>query len=118
MPRPNGEVRMVIVDGLPYEKMADGTLVPMEDLTDYARLDAMTDEEITAAAESDPDARPMTDEEWARGELLLARATKAPVTLRIDPDVLAWFKSAGAGYQTRMNAVLRRYMEAQTAAKG
>lgn len=37
---------------------------------------------------------------------------KQPVTLRIDPDVLAFFKSGGKGYQTRMNAVLRAYMEA------
>jgi uncharacterized protein (DUF4415 family) len=37
---------------------------------------------------------------------------KASVSLRIDADVLEWFKSAGAGYQTRMNAVLRAFKEA------
>ena len=34
--------------------------------------------------------------------------------MRIDPDVLAWFKAQGKGYQTRMNAVLRAYVKAQT----
>ena len=38
--------------------------------------------------------------------------SKKPVTLRIDRDVLEWFKERGKGYQTRINAVLRTYMEA------
>ena len=38
--------------------------------------------------------------------------SKKPVTLRLDADVLAWFKSKGKGYQTRINAVLRSYVKA------
>ena len=38
---------------------------------------------------------------------------KAAISLRLDTDVLAFFKAQGRGYQTRINAVLRRYMEAQ-----
>jgi uncharacterized protein (DUF4415 family) len=37
--------------------------------------------------------------------------SKTAVTIRIDGDVLDWFKNAGKGYQSRMNAVLRSYME-------
>lgn len=37
---------------------------------------------------------------------------KKPVTLRLDRDVLDWFKSTGKGYQTRINAILRSYVEA------
>ncbi len=37
---------------------------------------------------------------------------KKPVTLRLDADILAWFKSKGKGYQTKINAVLRSYVEA------
>ncbi len=37
---------------------------------------------------------------------------KAAISLRLDPDVLAWFKTQGPGYQTRMNAVLKAYMDA------
>lgn len=39
-------------------------------------------------------------------------APKASVSLRIDVDVLEWFKSRGRGYQTRINAVLRAFKEA------
>ena len=42
------------------------------------------------------------------------RSMKQLTSLRLDPDVLAWFKAQGKGYQTRMNAVLRAYMKAQT----
>lgn len=38
---------------------------------------------------------------------------KTPVTIRLDPDVLAFFKAQGKGYQTRINAVLRAFMEAK-----
>jgi uncharacterized protein (DUF4415 family) len=44
----------------------------------------------------------------------LRREAKKVVTLRIDPDVIAWFRKAGAGYQTRINAVLRAYMIAKS----
>ena len=44
----------------------------------------------------------------------LRRVTKRTVTLRLDPDVVEWFRGAGAGYQTRMNAVLRAYMLAKS----
>jgi uncharacterized protein (DUF4415 family) len=84
----------------------------MKDLTDYARLDAMTDEELTRNALEDPDAQPFTDEEWARARWV-SPPGKNPVTMRIDRDVLAWFQKRGKGYQTRINAVLRAYMEAQ-----
>jgi len=47
-----------------------------------------------------------------RNAKLRMPATKQPVSLRLDRDVLAWFKSQGKGYQTRINAVLRMYMEA------
>ena len=40
------------------------------------------------------------------------QARKAPISLRVDPEVLEWFRTQGPGYQTRINAVLRAYMEA------
>jgi len=53
-------------------------------------------------------------EEIVRGIVrqgLPAAPRKAAVSLRLDADVLDWFKARGAGYQTRINAVLRAYME-------
>jgi uncharacterized protein (DUF4415 family) len=45
--------------------------------------------------------------EWAE----LFKPIKKPVTLRLDADVLAWFKKQGRGYQTRINRALRKMME-------
>jgi len=106
------EIRAVLLDGRMYERKPDGTLVPLDDRSDWTRVDAMTDEELTANAESDPDSRAYTDEEWATATFVHP-PEKVPVGLKLDTDVLAWFKSHGRGYQTRINAVLRRYMEAQ-----
>ena len=47
---------------------------------------------------------------------LIPLAVKVPVTLRLDADVLDWFKGEGDGYQTRMNTVLRAYRDAASIA--
>jgi uncharacterized protein (DUF4415 family) len=104
-------VHAVLIDGVAYRRLPDGGLELLVGESDWARVDAMTDEELTANAESDPDARPMTDEEWAAGELVIP--PKVPVGIRLDADIIDWFKAKGPGYQTRINGVLRRYMEAQ-----
>jgi uncharacterized protein (DUF4415 family) len=52
------------------------------------------------------------DEMFAQGELVLPDP-KETITIRLDKDVLTWFRGRGKGYQTRINAVLRRYMTAQ-----
>nr|CAD6419027.1 3-oxoacyl-ACP synthase [Rhizobium sp. Q54] len=99
----------MLYEGVVYERKPDGSLVPFENKTDYARLDAVTAEEIEAVAAADEDGPPTSDEEWAKAVVLPA---KVPVGIKLDRDVLDWFKAGGRGYQTRMNAVLRRYMEA------
>lgn len=67
-------------------------------------------EDIERGIRDDPDAAPICDEAWwADAELVPPR--KMPVSMRLDPDILEFFKSQGPGYQTRINAVLRKYME-------
>jgi uncharacterized protein (DUF4415 family) len=56
------------------------------------------------------------DEPAAAVKTQLNNGVKQIVTIRLDVDMLEWFKSAGPGYQTRINQVLREYMEAQRAA--
>jgi uncharacterized protein (DUF4415 family) len=80
--------------------------------TDWARVDALTDEEIEAAVAADPDAAPNLDTEWFRGATLVIPGRKKAVSLRIDSDVLEWYKAQGGRYQSRMNAVLRAYRDA------
>jgi uncharacterized protein (DUF4415 family) len=89
----------------------NGTLKPLKGETDWARLFALTDAEVTAVADADTDARPMTDDEWAIAAISLP--PKVSIGMRLDADVLAWFKSQGTGYQTRIDAVLQRYIEAR-----
>jgi uncharacterized protein (DUF4415 family) len=104
-------VRVVLVDRKPFKRVADGGLAPLVDETDYALVDSLSADEIEAIARNDSDAAPMTDDEWARSAV--RQPIKKPVGLKLDDDVLDWFKSRGRGYQTRINAVLRRYIEAQ-----
>ena len=52
------------------------------------------------------------DEEFWRNARIVVPPGKKSVHLRVDADVLAWFRAQGRGYLTRMNAVLRSYMEA------
>jgi uncharacterized protein (DUF4415 family) len=90
------------------EKIARG-----ETLTDWDAVDAMTEEEIERnALEDDLEHGPfdLDGPVWVGGLPGQAPA-KLQLTLRIDEDVIDWFKSQGKGYQTRMNAVLRQYME-------
>lgn len=52
-------------------------------------------------------------EQWATARLVVPPA-KVPISIRLDDDVLKWFKAQEGAYQTRINAVLRTYMEAHS----
>lgn len=54
------------------------------------------------------------DERWYKPGALVPSENKQQVTLRLDPDVLDFFKQSGRRYQTRINSVLREYMRAHT----
>jgi uncharacterized protein (DUF4415 family) len=79
--------------------------------TNFRHLRSMTNSDVRLTAE-----HPQTDlKHVARGIVrrgLKVVQPKASVSLRIDADVLEWFKLSGSGYQTRMNAVLRAFKEA------
>jgi len=74
--------------------------------TEIQRLAARPDEDI------DLGDIPELDEAFFR-EAQWRPPIKKPVTIRLDADVLEWFRSQGPGYQTRINRLLRRYMEVQ-----
>lgn len=75
--------------------------------TDLKRIDAMHDEDI------DTSDIPALDEEFFKRAAIRMPERKLSITLRVDKEVLEWFKSQGKGYQSRMNAVLKAYMKAQ-----
>ncbi len=73
---------------------------------DWNRVKAQTDSDI------DTSEIPALDPEFFRSAKLRMPSKKASITVRLDSDVLEWFRNQGKGYQTRINAVLRTYMEA------
>jgi uncharacterized protein (DUF4415 family) len=84
--------------------MHNGDTIPPEMLEQLKRLEAMKDEDVDLS-----DMPEVLD--WSnavRGKYY--RPIKKPYSLRLDEDVVAWFKSRGDGYQTRINAALREYM--------
>ena len=74
--------------------------------TDWDRLAKMEDKDIDIS-----DIPELGDDFFQNAELRVP--VKKPVTLRLDADVLEWFKAGGKGYQTRINQLLRKYMETQ-----
>ena len=82
--------------------------------TDWKRLEGLRDVDIRKAVKSDPDAAPIASPDWFRRAKLMEPQPKMPVSMRLDEDVVKWFRSRGRGYQTRMNAVLRAYVDAHT----
>ncbi len=78
--------------------------------TDWARFDAMTDEEVEASIANDPDWEEFRDINWSEAVLVIPVKKKA-ISIRVDEDVLDYFKSQGDGYQRRINAVLLSYMQ-------
>lgn len=75
---------------------------------DLRRLQMVREREILQT--SPDDLANLPDDFWDEGELVVP-AGKRAISLRVDEDVLEWFRSLGPRYQTRMNAVLRAYMK-------
>ena len=75
--------------------------------TDLDKVQKMKDREIDYS-----DIPPLDDDFFKKA--VIWPGPKKQVTLRLDPDILEFFRSQGRGYQSRINAVLRKYMEAQT----
>ena len=74
--------------------------------TNWVKIDALRDKDI------DSSDIPEQGKAFFKRTRLRLPEPKAAVTIRLDRQVLDWFKSQGRGYQTRINALLRAYMEA------
>jgi uncharacterized protein (DUF4415 family) len=85
-------IRVATIGGVTYRRRDNGALEP-----------------LSTAEALEAHSRAMTD--WARREM--SEPGKQPVTIRLDRDVVDWFKDKGPRYQTRINSALRRYVEAQ-----
>jgi uncharacterized protein (DUF4415 family) len=81
--------------------------------TNRNRLAALSDGQIERAVRSDHDAPPIADPDWFRKAKVVLPGPKKAVSIRLDQDVMEWFRRQGRGYQTRINAVLQAYVKAQ-----
>ncbi|MCC7259509.1 MAG: BrnA antitoxin family protein [Alphaproteobacteria bacterium] len=78
----------------------------MSDEERRKKLRAMRDADIDYS-----DIAELGDDFWKQAKVIMP-PEKSPISLRVDRDVLEWFKRQGRGYQSRMNAILRSYYEA------
>jgi uncharacterized protein (DUF4415 family) len=78
-----------------------------ESKTDWERVRKMKDEEI------DYTDSPELDDSFFKRAVVAMPVPKKPITIRVEPEVLQWFRSKGPRYQTRINAVLKAYVQAR-----
>ena len=82
---------------------------PRKGKTNWDKLRKLSDAEIDASIAGDPDWE-INEIDWSEAVLVIPPKKKA-ISIRVDEDVLDYFKKEGGGYQRRMNAVLRSYMQ-------
>ena len=81
---------------------------PSRGRADLRRVRRMTESQI--AKSSPPELADLPDDFWSDAQLVSAPAKEA-ISLRVDEDVLSWFREGGPRYQSRINAVLRSYVQ-------
>src|SRR2546430_2010903 len=89
----------------------DAMLARGDSRTDWASVKGMTEEELEASIATDPD-DVHASVDWKKA-VKGAPPPKRDIHIRIDADVLDWFKRTGRGYQTRINDVLRTFVESR-----
>jgi uncharacterized protein (DUF4415 family) len=77
---------------------------------DWAKVDATTDDDIERQIDEDGDRQFLDAVDWSRAAWIEPIA-KQPISIRLDADILSFFRSKGPGYQSLINQVLRHYME-------
>ena len=79
----------------------------------WSEVDKLDDKQIGDAAARDRDAALIGDDNFWENASVIMPVPKQAISIRLDEDVVAFFKTSGPGYQSRINAVLRSYMEAK-----
>jgi uncharacterized protein (DUF4415 family) len=96
-------------------KSENTTRITLEDAlrlrgrTDWAKVDATTEEDIERQIDEDGDREWLDSIDWSKA-VWVTPAKKTAISIRLDADILDYFKSQGSGYQSRINSVLRRYV--------
>jgi uncharacterized protein (DUF4415 family) len=85
-------------------------LTVAETRTDWSKVDAISQDSVERSADDEEGPLP---EGWEKTVILGLPSRKDAIKLRIDHDVLEWFRGTGKGYQTRMNNVLRAFVQSR-----
>jgi uncharacterized protein (DUF4415 family) len=101
-------------DGRTLIEQPDGMYREVKGETDWAALDAMTEAEIEQQAVEDM-AELGIDPDWMDHATVIIPHAKERITVRLDHDILDWLQAQGRGYQTRIHAILRAYVDTQKA---
>ena len=101
---------ILATDGRVLVEQPDGSYRPVEGHTDWARVDRTSEAEATAPLVDEPQSQGDDPAFWEHARLVYP-VPKERITMRLDADMLAWFRRQGRGYQTRINAILRGYYE-------
>lgn len=83
---------------------------------DWRHADSLTDADIERAVADDLDAAPLLGDAWFESAEVVLPEPKQMISIRLDKEVLDYFRSTGRQYQTRINAVLKAYVQAKTKA--
>lgn len=87
--------------------------------TDWERVKRMSEEDIERGAALDEENLPWTDAELhAAGLVLPSTGAKVPLSIRLDSEIVEYFKEQGSGYQSRINAVLLAYVRTRKRQQG
>jgi uncharacterized protein (DUF4415 family) len=90
-----------------------GKLARGDSETDWARVDTMPQAEVERLADEEDGPLP---EGWEQSIFVGPPTAKRDIHIRLDADILDWFKAHGKGYQTRINTVLRAFVQARQSA--
>lgn len=101
-------------DGTVLLRQPNGTYHPVGSNTDHDALAKISDEQIEHWSQNDPDHLGLDDTFWDHLELALP--TKEAISIKLDSDILKWFRRDGRGYQTRINLVLRHFVQSSQVA--
>jgi len=81
--------------------------------TDWKRLRSLSDDAINNSIANDKDWHEFKNVDWSKAEVVVP-VKKEPISIRLDKDVLEFFRKDGEGYQRRINAVLRSFVNEVT----
>lgn len=81
-----------------------------ESQTDISRIENMSEQDVEALIATDPDWNDIPQDWHERAEAVMPKA-KVPVSIRLDADLIEYFRSTGRGWQTRVNSILRAYTD-------